>query len=92
MSAPTTTAVCACTHAEDDHSDAGTRRCLNTTPLRPVCPCLRYQPYAGPSVVHATPPPSSGLTPCCRRPPFELPRTDRMTNDGAAVTCSTSTK
>lgn len=37
-------------------------------------------------VVHGTP--TDGLTPCCRRTPFELPRDDRMTSDAEAVTCS----
>jgi hypothetical protein len=38
-------------------------------------------------VVHACPPDGSGLTPCCGRTPFELPRTDRMTDDPDMVTC-----
>lgn len=37
--------------------------------------------------VHASPPPASGLTPCCGRTPFELPRGDRMTADPDRVTC-----
>lgn len=36
---------------------------------------------------HACPPDGSGLTPCCGRTPFELPRTDRITNDPEHVTC-----
>ena len=36
---------------------------------------------------HACPPAGSGLTPCCGRTPFELPRTDRLTVDGTQVTC-----
>ncbi|MEU9323243.1 hypothetical protein AB0D91_05425 [Streptomyces canus] len=39
-------------------------------------------------VVHGCPPDGSGLTPCCGRTPFELPRTDRMSTDPAAVTCT----
>lgn len=40
------------------------------------------------SVTHACPPRGAGgLTPCCGRTPFELPRTDRMTSDPALVTC-----
>lgn len=37
--------------------------------------------------VHAYPPPGSGLTPCCGRTPFELPRTDRITSE-EPVTCT----
>lgn len=37
--------------------------------------------------VHACPPDGSGITPCCGRTPFELPRTDRMATDPALVTC-----
>lgn len=37
--------------------------------------------------VHACPPDGSGLTPCCGRTPFELPRTDRMTVHLDRVTC-----
>ena len=36
--------------------------------------------------VHACPPDGSGVTPCCGRTPFELPRTDRMTTDPAEAT------
>jgi hypothetical protein len=39
------------------------------------------------SVVHMCPPDGSGLMPCCGRTPFEAPHTDRITTDGAAVTC-----
>lgn len=38
-------------------------------------------------IVHACPPPGSGRTPCCDLPPFELPRTDRLTVDPTLVTC-----
>lgn len=41
--------------------------------------------------VHACPPGGSGLTPCCQRPPTELPRGDRMTENPDAVTCTTTT-
>ncbi|NUP16619.1 MAG: hypothetical protein HOZ81_11020 [Streptomyces sp.] len=40
------------------------------------------------TTVHAEPPTGSGLTPCCGRTPFELPRDHRMTNDSEQVTCS----
>jgi len=39
-------------------------------------------------VVHACPPHGAAMTPCCARTPFELPRTDRMTLDPGAVTCT----
>ncbi len=39
-------------------------------------------------VTHACPlPGEGGLTSCCRRPPFELPSTDRLTEIAAEVTC-----
>lgn len=38
--------------------------------------------------IHGCPPDGSGLTPCCGRTPFELPRTDRMTTDPTEVTCA----
>lgn len=37
--------------------------------------------------VHAVPPPGSGLMPCCKKTPFEVSGTDRMTNDPDKVTC-----
>lgn len=43
---------------------------------------------AAPETVHACPPDGSGLTPCCGRTPFELPRTDRISSEPAAVTCA----
>ena len=42
----------------------------------------------GASVIHAVPNTSSGITACCGRTPFELPRGDRLTEDHAAVTCT----
>lgn len=39
--------------------------------------------------VHATPPHGEATTPCCDATPFELPATDRLTLDAAAVTCGT---
>jgi hypothetical protein len=45
------------------------------------------QPETQAEVVHACPPDGSGLTPCCGRTPFELPRTDRMSADPTLVTC-----
>lgn len=38
-------------------------------------------------VTHACPPVGSGVTPCCGRTPFELPRDDKMTLDPGLVTC-----
>lgn len=37
--------------------------------------------------VHACPPDGSGITPCCGRTPFELPRTDRISSEEGTVTC-----
>jgi hypothetical protein len=39
-------------------------------------------------VVHHCPVNPSGLTPCCRRTPLELPRTDRLTIKTGEVTCA----
>lgn len=38
-------------------------------------------------ITHACPPGDAGLTPCCGRTPFELPRTDRMTLEAHLVNC-----
>jgi hypothetical protein len=38
-------------------------------------------------VVHAFPPDGSGLTACCKKTPFEIARTDRMTQVAALVNC-----
>lgn len=38
--------------------------------------------------IHGCPPDGSGVTPCCGRTPFELPRTDRMSTDPALITCT----
>ena len=40
------------------------------------------------SVVHMSPEGDAGTTDCCDRTVFQLPRTDRMTNDRALVTCN----
>src|SRR5690606_22100491 len=39
--------------------------------------------------VHGCPPVGSGLTPCCGRTPFELPRADRISSE-APITCTGS--
>lgn len=39
------------------------------------------------SVVHLCPRTGYAVTPCCGKTPFELPRTDRMTNDADKATC-----
>jgi hypothetical protein len=39
------------------------------------------------SVVHACPPNSSGIMPCCNRAPMDVPLTERISLDGTAVTC-----
>lgn len=36
------------------------------------------------------PPVGEGFTPCCKKPVFELPRTDRLVFDQARVTCGAS--
>lgn len=38
--------------------------------------------------VHACPPEGEAVTPCCGVTPFELPRTDRLTQEPAEVTCT----
>lgn len=66
--------------AGEEHADPGTvlhavldRLGINLPPAPPV---------------HACPPVGSGVTPCCGRTPFELPRTDRMETDPELVTCT----
>jgi hypothetical protein len=39
------------------------------------------------AVTHACPPGDEGVTPCCGRVPFELPRWHRLTLDPREVTC-----
>lgn len=39
-------------------------------------------------VVHALPPDGSGLTACCKKTPFEIAKTDRMTQVAALVNCA----
>ncbi|MFD3516270.1 hypothetical protein [Streptomyces sp. NPDC058657] len=42
-----------------------------------------------PATVHACPgPDDNGISPCCCRPPFEMPRGERITRDPDAVTCT----
>lgn len=41
-----------------------------------------------PDVVHACPGPGSGITPCCGRTPFKLPREERITTVTDDVTCN----
>lgn len=41
--------------------------------------------------VHQCPPVGYGLTPCCGKAPFELPRYDRITTDPELVTCNSKT-
>ncbi len=40
--------------------------------------------------VHATPAHGEAVTPCCGASPFELPRTDQLTLNPAAITCTTN--
>lgn len=42
------------------------------------------------AVVHACPRQGTGITPCCGRSPLELPRSERITTDPDAVTCTAS--
>jgi hypothetical protein len=51
------------------------------------CPCTCHPER---ELVHGCPSDGSGLTPCCGRTPFELPPTDRITSNPAAVTCPTT--
>jgi hypothetical protein len=39
------------------------------------------------STIHACPPEGTSITPCCKLPPFELPRSDRLTLHPMLVTC-----
>lgn len=93
-------AVLAEIHREADLDDA---RVTRVTELRDRWRLHGPPPYGQPlteldaaldgakeTVVHACPPDDSGLMPCCKRPPFEARRTDRMTTDPTQVTCQTA--
>lgn len=55
----------------------------------PTCSGTGQLDDIGTSVIHRTPfPGGSGMTPCCDRSPFELPFTDRMSNDDMQCTCT----
>jgi hypothetical protein len=43
--------------------------------------------FTEPEVTHRCPPDGGGLMPCCGLSPFEVSRTDRITQDPALVTC-----
>jgi hypothetical protein len=47
---------------------------------------MQTQPAPG-ETVHLSPPDGAHRTPCCGETPFDLMRTDRMTNDPSLVTC-----
>lgn len=50
--------------------------------------CRDAIPRTGREVLHQTPPRGSGVLPCCGLIPAELPRTDLLTYNPAAVTCT----
>ncbi|EYR64666.1 hypothetical protein N866_07085 [Actinotalea ferrariae CF5-4] len=52
----------------------------------PDCQVQAHSPQRQ-EVTHASPAPGSGVMSCCGRPPFELPRSDRLSVDGERVTC-----
>lgn len=58
---------------------------LNVTPIGPDTLDADEEVERA-EVVHGCPPDGSGLTPCCRRTPFELPPGDRISSE-APVTC-----
>lgn len=50
---------------------------------------LRNREAAGaPEIVHLSPTTGSPYTVCCSRSPFDIPRTDRLTEDPGLVTCT----
>lgn len=52
---------------------------------------LRNREAAGaPEIVHLSPTAGSPYTVCCSRSPFDIPRTDRLTEDPGLVTCTGS--
>lgn len=66
----------------------GVQHAPGTAILCPDCHAKGHSVCMGDEVIHACPPDGSGLTPCCGRTPFELPRTDRMSTSPALVTCT----
>lgn len=69
-------------------SAGGTHSCGNCEGIDPDTCLTNPDRTPAPEVVHGCPPDGSGLTPCCGRTPFELPRTDRMSTSPDAVTCT----
>lgn len=58
-----------------------------TTPSEDDEVLAQMEVAEGWTTIHRCPPGESGLMPCCGKTPFEVPRSDRMTLDGAKVTC-----
>jgi hypothetical protein len=63
-------------HDVEDYDDPLPRCCAEG------CDCGKWPP----PVTHACPS-EGGLTPCCGKTPFELPGTDRITEDPERATC-----
>ncbi|MGW7359431.1 hypothetical protein ACWGI0_23055 [Streptomyces sp. NPDC054802] len=53
-----------------------------------LCDCYVVTDGLAAVVIHACPPDGSGLTPCCGRTPFEIPRSEYMTTVPGRVTCT----
>lgn len=62
------------------------RTCLNPVDVSGVADSEAFF-ICGCPTTHATPPDGSGITPCCKRTPFELPRSEQMTDEQSLVTC-----
>lgn len=66
--------------------------CLGCGADLSLCPCPTPSPSRAGNLpvaetTHLCPPTGQFYAPCCGLTPFELPRTDRVTEDSALVTC-----
>jgi hypothetical protein len=77
-----------CLPEDEDAPGPAAERVKHSGPDTEFCVlCLSGEHECVTETVHACPPDGAGVTPCCGRTPFELPRTDRMSTDSALVTC-----
>lgn len=60
---------------------------MTTQPSPSAAPRPVENVYLDDATTHRCPPEGSGVMPCCNRTPFEVPSTDRITDDPERVTC-----
>jgi hypothetical protein len=61
---------------------------MNTDPTRPCCDLHWNGGINWWGTTHDCPRDGEGMTLCCGRTPFDLPRSDHMTIDATLVTCT----